>query len=76
MPMWVWILIGLGSSVGLSVLVGFALARVFRAIGRQISDLYESEAWATLPPTRAANEGVQRQSSGRQPKPARPVRAR
>jgi hypothetical protein len=56
MPMWVWIVIGVGSFLALSLVVGFALARILGTIGRQISDLYETEDWAMLPPTRGSKE--------------------
>jgi len=56
MPMWVWIAIALGSFVVLSLIVGFAVARILGTIGRGISEFYETEDWATLPPTRAAKE--------------------
>jgi len=56
MPMWVWIAIAFGSFVGPSVIVGFAVARILGTIGRGISEFYETEDWATLPPTRAAKE--------------------
>jgi hypothetical protein len=71
MPMWVWIMIGVGSFLGLSLLLGFALARILGTFGRQISGLYETEDWAMLPPTRAAKdveekhpEEVEAKSSG------------
>jgi hypothetical protein len=53
MPMWVWIMIGVGSFLGLSLLVAFALARVLGTIGRQVGELFEAEDWTMLPPTRA-----------------------
>jgi len=56
MPMWVWIMIGVGSFLGLLLLMGFALARILGTIGRQISGLYETENWAMLPPTRASKD--------------------
>lgn len=62
--MWVWIVIGLGSFLALSLLVGFTLARVLGTIGRQVSELYEIEDWATLPPTRASKV-VKEQQVGR-----------
>ena len=68
--MWVWIMIGVGSFLGLSLLMGFALARILGTIGRQIGGLYESEDWTMLPPTRASNvkeehpEEVEAKSSG------------
>jgi hypothetical protein len=48
MPMWVWVLIGVGSYLGLALLVGCALGRVF-GLGAYISELYETEDWSTLP---------------------------
>jgi hypothetical protein len=56
MPMWIWIVIGVGSFLGLSVVVGFALALILGTIGRQISEMQASEGWATLPPTRASKD--------------------
>jgi len=56
MPMWVWSAIGLGSVLGLSLLVGFAIVRVLEAIGRQLSETYETGGWAMAPPTRAPTE--------------------
>jgi hypothetical protein len=55
-PMWVWIAIGLGSALGMSVVVAFALARIHGVIGRQLSEFYETEYWATLPPARGLRE--------------------
>jgi hypothetical protein len=55
-PMWVWIGIGLGSMLGVSVVVAFALARIHAVISRQVSESYETEHWATLPPTRGFGE--------------------
>lgn len=76
MPMWVWIAIGLGSFLGLSLLVGFALARVLGAIGRQLSELYETEGWATVPPTRASKEVEEQQPDEVEANPSRVVRLR
>jgi hypothetical protein len=71
MPMWFWIMIGVGSFLGLSLLIGLALARILGTIGRQIGGLYETDDWAMLPPTRAARdvkedhpEEVEAKSSG------------
>jgi hypothetical protein len=70
MPMWFWIMIGVGSFLGLSLLIGLAVARILGTIGREISGLYEMDDWAMLPPTRAARdvkedhpEGVEAESS-------------
>jgi hypothetical protein len=56
MPMWFWIMIGVGSFLGLSLLIGLALARILGTIGRQIGGLYETDDWAMLPPTRASKD--------------------
>ncbi len=54
--MWVWIVIGVGSFLGLSLLVGFAVAAILGTIGRQISEIQQTDDWAMLPPTRASKE--------------------
>jgi hypothetical protein len=54
--MWTWIMIGVGSFLGLSLLIGLALARILGTIGREIGELYETEDWAMLPPTRAEKD--------------------
>ncbi len=73
--MWIWIVIGTGSFVGLSLLIGFAFARILGTIGREIGELYERETWAALPPTRAA-KGVNsriRPRSMRSPRASMPM---
>ncbi len=54
--MWIWIVIGVGSFLGLSLLLGLGLAAILGTIGRQISELHETDDWAMLPPTRASIE--------------------
>jgi hypothetical protein len=61
MPMWVWIVIGVGSFLCLSLLVGLGLAAILGTIGRQISELHETDDWAVLPPTRASIEPKEQQ---------------
>jgi hypothetical protein len=61
MPMLVWIVIGVGSVLGLSLLVGVGLSAVLGTIGRQISELHETDDWAMLPPTRASMEPKEQQ---------------
>ena len=61
MPMWVWIVIGVGSFLGLSLLVGFALAAILGRIGREISELHQTDDWAMLPPTRTSKEVEEQQ---------------
>jgi hypothetical protein len=62
--MWVWIAIGLGAYLALSVLVGFALGAVFGAIRRRANELHEDEMWATRPPTRSAEEAEEHRPAG------------
>ena len=59
--MWVWIVIGVGSFLGLSLFVGLGLAAILRTIGRQISELHQTDDWAMLPPTRASKEPKEQQ---------------
>ena len=59
--MLVWVAIGVGALIALSLLVGFALARVLGTIAREVSELYETEMWSTKPPTRMG-EVTQRES--------------
>lgn len=54
--MWVWVAIGLGSFFSLSIVVGFAVARILGTIGRQISELHETEMWTSAAPTRALED--------------------
>ena len=54
--MWFWIMIGVGSFLGLSLIIGLVLARILGTIGREISGLYETDDWAMLPPTREAKD--------------------
>jgi hypothetical protein len=56
MTVWAWIAIGVGSFLALSVLVGLAVAAVLGEIARRVSELHESEGWASAPPKRALAE--------------------
>ena len=60
--MWIWIVIGVGSFLGLSLLVGLGLAAILGTIGRQISELHETDDWAMLPPTRESMEPKEHQA--------------
>jgi hypothetical protein len=68
MPLWLWIVIGLGLWFALSVLLGFALARVLGAIGREVSGLYEPEEWAVRPPTRSSGDVAEQREAMEQAK--------
>jgi len=53
---WIWIAIGAGSFLVVSLLVGLALGAVLGSIGQGISELYETEDWAMAPPARALGD--------------------
>jgi hypothetical protein len=76
MSVWVWIAIGVGSFLTLSLLVGLAVAAVLGNIGRRVSQLYETEDWATAPPARAVKEAGQQQTEEVKTKRGRIVRLR
>ncbi len=50
---WIWIAIGAGSFLVVSLFVDLALGAVLGSIGQGISELYETEDWAMAPPARA-----------------------
>ena len=56
MPMWTWIVIGVGSATVASLVIGLALARVLGVIGHGVSELYESEFWLSWEPPRRVEE--------------------
>ena len=59
--MWVWIVIGVGSFL-VPLLVALGLAAILGTIGRQISELHQTDDWVTLPPTRALVEPKEQQT--------------
>jgi hypothetical protein len=66
MPMWMWIAVGLGSFLALSLLIVLAFARVLGAIGLEVSQLYEDEFWATRPASRDSERPATPVTNGRQ----------
>jgi hypothetical protein len=76
MPMSMWIVIGLGSFLGLSLLLGFAPARILGTIGLQISEMHEREDWTDLPPARALKDVEEQQPDEVEAKASRVVRLR
>ena len=60
MSMWAWIVVGAGVFLVLSLLVGLAVAAVFRSIGRRVSELHETEEWALAPLRRAVRDAKSR----------------
>jgi hypothetical protein len=76
MSVWVWIAIGVGSLLVLSLFVGLAVAAVLGDIGRRVSELYETEDWATAPPARALTDAGERQREEVKTKRGRVIRLR
>jgi hypothetical protein len=76
MPMWMWIVIGLGAFLGLSLLVGLVLARILGTIGLQLSEMHEREDWTNLPPARASKDVEEQQPDEVEAKAPRVVRLR
>ena len=50
--MWMWVAVGVGSFLAVSLLIVLAFARVLGTIGLEVSRLYEDEFWATRPASR------------------------
>lgn len=59
--MWVWVAIGVASFLFLALVVAFAFARILGTIARRLSELYETEDWSMLPPTRATMDVKEQQ---------------
>jgi hypothetical protein len=70
------IVIGLASFLCLSLLVWFGLAAILGTIGRQISEVHETDDWAMLPPTRASKDIEEQQPDELGVKSSRVVRLR
>jgi hypothetical protein len=51
-----WVIVGTSLLFALSVLVGLAIAAVLGRIGREISELLESDHWASAQLTRDVDE--------------------
>ncbi|MBA3735806.1 MAG: hypothetical protein H0W90_11535 [Actinobacteria bacterium] len=56
MPISLWVTVGLVAFLALPLLVSLVVARILGTIGRQVSELYEMEAWSSTPPTRALED--------------------
>jgi hypothetical protein len=51
---WVWVIASGGATfLALSILVGLAIGAVLRNISLEVSEVFERESWAFVPPTRA-----------------------
>jgi hypothetical protein len=53
MSVWAWIGVGLATAVGMSVLVGLAVANILAVIASEASALFEGDVWAGAAPSRA-----------------------
>ncbi len=72
MNVWGWVLVGIASLMMLSVLVGFALARILGRIAHDLSELVDDDMWASAPLTRAGDSSADAEAPQR---PAAPTRA-
>jgi hypothetical protein len=52
MSVWAWVAVGVGAFLGMSLLLGLALAAILRRIGEGIAALWEHEQWSSAPLTR------------------------
>jgi hypothetical protein len=59
--MWLWVGVGLGALLAVSVIVAVFVAATLGAISREVTALHDDvfEAWAELPPSRAAVDAVE-----------------
>jgi hypothetical protein len=76
MSTWAWVGVGLGALFLISALLSLAVAAILGRIGREASELFESELWTRAPLTRehveaktktasAPDDGRQQQRVGR-----------
>jgi hypothetical protein len=56
MPLWEWVLVGIGAWVAGSIVLVAALAGFFRLLRRVSADEAEADAWATQAPHREPDE--------------------
>jgi len=56
MSVWLWLAIAAVSLLALSLLVGLVVARILGSIGRSVSELLETEAWAAAPLTHSRED--------------------
>ena len=69
MVAWAWVVIGAATAIGVSLVVGLALARLLGDIADAASRLRDEVCWASAPLTRAMGPGVdeqRRRYAGRQ----------
>ena len=59
--MWIWIAIGLGSFLVLSLVVTFVVARILGTIDLKISEMHATEDWSKMPLSRASKGAEEEQ---------------
>jgi hypothetical protein len=52
MSVWAWAAVGVGAFLGMSVMLGLALATILGRIAEDVTGLREHELWASAPLTR------------------------
>jgi hypothetical protein len=69
MPVWAWIAIGAGALIGVSLIVGLAVARILGGIADDVLKALDQELWSSAPATReieaAADDLSERRASRR-----------
>ena len=58
MVAWAWVVIGAATAIGVSLVVGLALARILGGIADAASRLRDEVYWASAPLTRAMGPGA------------------
>ncbi|MGZ4372292.1 MAG: hypothetical protein ACXVRQ_08880 [Gaiellaceae bacterium] len=73
MTVWIWIGVGAGGLLALSLLVGLAIAAILGHIGDEIAQIQEAEPWTLAPLTRDTVRSAEEQeiSSGANPRDLR-----
>ncbi len=55
---WLWVAVGTATLIGVSLVVGLALARILGSIADAASTLQEQERWGSAPLTRGIGPSV------------------
>jgi hypothetical protein len=79
MPLWGWVLIGVGAWLLVAVVLAFVVARVLGRIGSEVTavhELLDSEMWAARPLSRAPDRQEEPERPSPPTPPARRVRSR
>ncbi len=63
MPVWAWMLVGIGALFALSAIVALGVAAILANMGREVADLAELEPWVSSPMTHAEHADVRERAS-------------